>query len=266
MGSRVPFFCIPGADENPYYFRDLARRVGNDQPFYVLRDPRPREERGIYTLEEHAATFAAAMRSVQPRGPYVLGGHCYGGIVAFEAARQLVAVGEEISLLALFEVPAPGYPKVVRNWKNYFKQSKRLMGALTRGEGRATWMSMRSHIQVLNGLLKRKAQAVSRRRLVGIGLKSMVEPIERRACKNERAGRSYEPKQLRCNVVQFIAGDELHSTLVLDDPRLGWRDQVGAGFSVRRVPGIADGIFKEPNVPELASQLRALLDGVQTAV
>ncbi len=263
MGSRIPFFCIPGADENPYYFRDLARYVGNDQPFYVLRDPRPREERGVYTLEEHAATFASAIRSVQPRGPYVLGGHCYGGILAFEAARQLVEVGEEISLLALFEVPAPGYPKVVRNWKNYLKQSTRLLGALARGEGRATWTNMRSHTRVLIGLLKKRAQAVSRRRLVGIGLKSMVEPIERRACKNERAGRSYEPKQLRCKVVQFIAGDELHSTLVLDDPRLGWRDQVGAGFSVQRVPGIADGIFREPNVPELASQLRALLDGVQ---
>ncbi len=262
-GSRIPFFCIPGADENPYYFGDLARYAGADQPFFVLRDPRPRVERGVYTLEEHAATFAAAMRSVQPRGPYVFGGHCYGGIVAFEAARQLVEAGQEISLLVLFEVPAPGYPKVVRNWKNYLKQSKRLFQALARGEGRAAWPNLRSHIQVLAGLLKKRAQAVSRRRLVGIGLKSMVEPIERRACKNERAGRSYEPKQLRCKVVQFIAGDELHSTLVLDDPRLGWRDQVGAGFSVQRVPGIADRIFREPNVPELASQLRALLDGVQ---
>ncbi len=264
-GSRIPFFCIPGADENPYYFRDLARRVGEDQPFYVLRDPRPLEERGVYTLEEHAATFTAAMRSVRPHGPYVLGGHCYGGILAFEAARQLVAVGEEISLLALFEVPTPGYPKVVRHWRKYFQQSKRLLWALARGEVHATRASVHSHVQVLIGLLRKKAQAFTRRRMVGIGLKSVIESIERMERRNERAGRSYEPKPLRCNVVQFIAVDELHSTLVLDDPRLGWREQVGPGFSVQRVPGIAAGIFKEPYVPELASQLRALLDGVNAS-
>ncbi len=262
LGSRIPFLCIPGADENPYYFSDLARGVGQDQPFYVLRDPRPLEQRGVYTLEEHAAAFTAAIRSVRPRGPYVLGGHCYGGILAFEAARQLVAVGEEVSLLALFEVPTPGYPKVVRHWRKYFRQLKLLVWALARGEVHATWANVRAHVQVLIGLLKRKAQAFTRRGLVGIGLKSVVGQIDRMERRNERAGRSYQPKQLRCKVVQFIAADERHSTLVLDDPRFGWRDHVGAGFSVQEVPGIADGIFKQPNVPELASRLRVLLDGV----
>ena len=95
VGSRIPFFCLPGADENPYYFRDLAKALGQDQPFYVLRDPRPLQERGVYTLEEHAARFTAAIRSVRLRGPYILGGHCYGGILAFEAARQLISIGEE---------------------------------------------------------------------------------------------------------------------------------------------------------------------------
>ncbi len=219
----------------------------------------------MYTLEEHAATFTAAIQSVRPRGPYILGGHCYGGILAFEAARQLVAAGEEVSLLALFEVPTPGYPRVVRHWRKYFQQLKLLLWALARVEVHTTWTNVRSHARVLIGLLKRKTQAFTRRGLVGIGLKSVVEPIERMECRNERAGRSYEPKPLRCNVVHFIAADERHSTLVLDDPRFGWREQVGAGFSVRKVPGIADGIFKEPNVPELASQLRAVLDGVNAS-
>jgi hypothetical protein len=61
-------------------------------------------------------------------------------------------------------------------------------------------------------------------------------------------------------VVHFLAADELHSTLILDDPRLGWGEVAGGGFSVRRVPGIADAIFKPPNVSELGSQLRSLLD------
>jgi hypothetical protein len=61
-------------------------------------------------------------------------------------------------------------------------------------------------------------------------------------------------------VVHFLAADQFHSTLILDDPRLGWGDVVGDRFSVRKVPGIADAIFRPPNVSELGSQLRSLLD------
>jgi acyl-CoA synthetase (AMP-forming)/AMP-acid ligase II/thioesterase domain-containing protein len=260
LGSRSPFFCIPGADENPYYFLDLASGVGRDQPFYALRDPQPLEERGAYTLEEHAGRFASAIRLVQPHGPYTLGGHCYGGILAYEAARQLIASGEQVSLLALFEVPTPGYPKLVRNWRNYLEQSKRLLAELARGEIRQTWTDVRSHGRVVMGLLKKKGRVLGWRRSADIGL-----PLKaKRTCSNERAGRTYQPKPLHCKVVHFLAADEAHSTLVLDDPRLGWRDYVGPGFSTESVPGIADGIFKQPNVPELASKLRDLLDGVHS--
>lgn len=256
-GSRIPFFCIPGAHENPYYFQDLAKSLGPDQPFYVLRDPRPLDQRGAYTLEEHAALFFDALVTVQPRGPYALGGHCYGGILAFEAARQLVASGEQVSLLALFEAPTPGYPKVFRKWKSYLQQSKSLLRATAQGEVFATWKAVCQHAGVLAGLFGKKIKALGRRRMLAAGVKPLAEPID---CRNHTAGRSYRPKPLNCKVVQFIAADAPHSTLVLDDPRLGWRDQVGKAFSVQEVPGISDEIFRDPNLARLASQLRVLLD------
>jgi thioesterase domain-containing protein len=265
LGSRIPVFCIPGADENPYYFRDLAKHLGQDQPFYVLRDLRPEVERGVYSIEEHAAYYCSAVRSVRQHGPYILGGHCYGGILAFETARQLVSMGEEISLLALFEVPTPGYPKIVRHWRSYFVQSKLMLSGLVRGEDRMTWTDLRSHAQVLKGLVKRKSEALIRRELIAAELKSVVDSTERNKNRNKCAGRSYDPKHFAGNVVQFIAADEGHSTVILDDPRFGWRDVVGAGFSVRRVSGRADAIFKRPGVGELASQLRAVLDGINAS-
>ena len=262
LGSRIPFFCIPGADENPYYFRELAKGLGQDQPFYVLRDTRPLQERGVYSVEEHAAHFADAIRVVKERGPYILGGHCYGGILAFETARQLISRGDEVRLLAFFDVPAPGYPKIVRHWRNYLSQSKLLIAALARGEDHATWADVRSHLRVLMELSRRKIQAFTRRGLVATGLRAVVEPIERVNYRNERAGRAYDPKQLRCKLVQFIAADERHSTLILDDPRLGWRDLVGDGFSVRKVTGKAAEIFREPSVGELADRFRGVLDEI----
>jgi hypothetical protein len=91
-------------------------------------------------------------------------------------------------------------------------------------------------------------------------MQGAIEAIEPIKLRNERAGRAYVPGKLACKVVHFLASDELHSTLILDDPRLGWRDVVGGGFSVRHVPGVADGIFRPPNVSELGSELRSLLD------
>jgi len=263
-GSRVPFFCIPGACENPYYFMDLAKGLGEDQPFFIVRDPRRIENRGVYSIEEQAERFGASIRSLRPEGPYLLGGHCYGGIVAFEVARQLVADGQDVALLALFEVPTPGYPKVARHWRKYFRQSAALLSALVRREGHVDWGQIRSHIDVWRSLFRRKKQALTRRALVAAGMQAVVEPREPIDIRNERAGRAYAPGKLRCNVVHFLAGDQHHSTVILDDPRLGWRDVTGPGFSVRKVPGVADAIFKPPNVGELASQLRALLDGANS--
>jgi len=211
-------------------------------------------------VEEHAARYCSAIREMHPEGPVLLGGHCYGGILAFEAARQLMDAGREVRLLVLFEVPTPGYPKVARHWKKYVRQSAGLVSSFARGQAPVGWVEVRSHAGVLKQLFRRKRQAFTRRVLVSAGLQKAIEPAEPVNFRNHGAGRAYAPGKLTCNVVHFLAADERHSTLILDDPRLGWRDMVGAGFSVRKVPGIADGIFKPPHVAELASQLRELLN------
>jgi len=261
LGSRIPFFAIPGADENPYYFRDLAKGLGLDQPFYVLRDTRPFAERGVYTVEQHAALYVDAIRSLRPHGPYLLGGHCYGGILAFEIARQLISRGEDVSLLALFEAPAPGYPKIRRNWKNYRRQ----LAAVVRGHNRATLTDLCAHARVLGRVLKRKTQGATRTAFVSTGLGSVIEPLEPVGRGNERAGRSYRLKPLDCRLVHFIAADEHHSTRILDDPRFGWRDAAGEQFSVNWVPGGAINFFKHPTVGELASRLKDVLETVKPA-
>ncbi len=255
-GSRIPFFCFPGADENPYYFRHLAQRLGSDQPFHVVRDPRPLAERGLYSVEEAAARFCAAVRALWPDRPYVLGGHCYGGIVAFEVARQLAAEGGRVALLALFEAPTPGYPKVLRHWKAYL----RLLAAILRGRERVAAAAAVAHARVLAGLLRRKAAAGTRRLLARARLKRLIERPQHINLTNQQAARMYEPQPLHANVVQFVAAGEPHSTLILDNPLLGWREFAGS-FTVLKAPGRARTIFEEPAVRELAAQLRALLDG-----
>jgi thioesterase domain-containing protein len=48
----------------------------------------------VHTVEEVADRFIASIRGVQPEGPYLVGGHCCGGIVTFEIARRFTAQGQ----------------------------------------------------------------------------------------------------------------------------------------------------------------------------
>ncbi|MEW5983048.1 MAG: non-ribosomal peptide synthase/polyketide synthase [Acidobacteriota bacterium] len=101
-----PFFCVPGAGGNVVYFAGLARLV--DRPFYGLQavglDGRASPQTRI---QDVAATYVEALRHVQPQGPYWIGGHSFGGWVAFEMAQQLQQQGHAVALLVIFDTPAP---------------------------------------------------------------------------------------------------------------------------------------------------------------
>ncbi len=253
QGSRLPFYCIPGADENPYYFRELAQELGEDQPFYIVRDPRPMEERPVYTVEDVAARFVEQIRNVQQKGPYLLGGHCFGGIVAYEMARQLVAQGQHVGRLIMFETPAPGYPKVLRHWKLYVRQAM----AVLKGERRVGFQELRSHASVVMGLCRKRVSALGQR---VPALTALAPPSAQFSHPNWRAGLDYQPKPLHCDVLQFIAVEEQRQTTVLDDPLTAWREFVRGNFEVAGTAGRADRIFRQPNVRVLARHMRAVLD------
>src|SRR5207237_2136258 len=86
---------------------NLARHLGAEQPVYGFRSRGLDGKDEFARLEEMAAQYIADMRIVQPRGPYHLGGYCFGGSVAYEMARQLSAQGEQVGLLALINCSPP---------------------------------------------------------------------------------------------------------------------------------------------------------------
>ena len=102
-GAKPPFFCVHGGAGSTLFLHQLAGHLGPDQPFYGI-EPEGMDGKRFQrpTVEQMAANYLAAIRSVQPTGPYFLGGYCFGGLVAFEMARQLHQRGEQAELLALF--------------------------------------------------------------------------------------------------------------------------------------------------------------------
>ena len=105
-GSRPPFFWVHGQASDPL----LPRYLHPEQPLYGLMHQAHDGSRAKYTsVEEIAAHYLSEVRAVRPRGPYRLGGYCFGGVVAFEMAQQLRRAGESVDMLVLL-APSPVRP------------------------------------------------------------------------------------------------------------------------------------------------------------
>ncbi len=101
-GALIPFFCVTAGYGDLLAFDQLAAQLGEDQPFYALQPPHEGTHRSLGDL---VAEYAAALRLVQPEGPYVVGGYCSGGIAAHALAERLVAEGQEVKRLVLLDTP-----------------------------------------------------------------------------------------------------------------------------------------------------------------
>lgn len=254
-GTQTPFFCFSHTELNPHQFHPLFRWLAPDRPFVVVCPPPALQDGRLLKIEEIARQSIASIRATQPNGPYVLGGYCFGGVVAFETARQLLAEGSEVALLALFDTPTPGYPKVAREWKRYVKQSGVFVRALARGKRLLTASDVLAHVRALGDIAGRKLGAKTTRSLSTAGLKE--PPTGEWA--NAIARREYVPRMLSAPIVHFIGADVPVSTAMLSDPRFGWQDFASGGFQARIVPGDHVSILSEANAPALASELEKTL-------
>ncbi|HKR21764.1 MAG TPA: alpha/beta fold hydrolase, partial [Pyrinomonadaceae bacterium] len=106
QGSLPPVFFVPPAGGSVAAYFTLARALGTERPFYAVEGTQ-REYEGM-ALEATASSYVQVLRTVQPDGPYLLGGWSTGGVVAFEIARQLQAGGANVALVVLLDSVAPG--------------------------------------------------------------------------------------------------------------------------------------------------------------
>lgn len=109
-GTKPPFFCVHPLGGHVLCYQPLAEALGRDQPFYGLQardlDGRPIS---LTSLEEIAADYVQEIKLIQPQGPYFLGGHSFGGFVAYEMARQLEQQGDNVAMVALIDCLGPNY-------------------------------------------------------------------------------------------------------------------------------------------------------------
>ncbi|HWZ94477.1 MAG TPA: SDR family NAD(P)-dependent oxidoreductase [Opitutaceae bacterium] len=240
-GSRPPFFCIPGGGSDAIVFQDLSRALGPDQPFYGLQarglDATPIEGE-FPSVEQVAADFIKAIRHLQPQGPYFVGGHCFGCLLAWEVASQLKAQGHEVGLLALLD------PIV----SNVF--SGEIIG---RDRLRYHWQKFtRLSFGAKCGYFLEKVRNFSRTLVVR----------QRIAQSYDQARSMHSRYQLRPypgQAVVFLANDSFFKLTPDRDPRRYYERLALEGTLYIEAEGDHHGMLHQPGVPGLAAELRACL-------
>lgn len=126
-GDERPLFVVHGAGGNVMFLWTLARAMSGSRPLYGFQAhgvdgtdmPDP-------TIEVMAERYVTELRA-DHEGPYLLGGYSGGGLVAFEMARQLIALGEQVERIVLFDSPVPGEETVSRGdqWVNFTRNVRR---------------------------------------------------------------------------------------------------------------------------------------------
>ena len=100
--SGRPFYFLHGDYmSGGYYVLNLARHLGPDRPVFALPPCGANGSPVLESYEEMARFHLQAIRAHQPSGPYLLGGTCNGGLVAYEIARRLSVEGERVDALVL---------------------------------------------------------------------------------------------------------------------------------------------------------------------
>ncbi|HMZ78170.1 MAG TPA: amino acid adenylation domain-containing protein, partial [Acidobacteriota bacterium] len=110
-GCQQPFFWVHPIGGSVFCYMELASALGQERPFFGFQamglEP---GQRPFQTVEQMAACYIASLRVVQPKGPYLLGGWSFGGLIAFEMAHQLRAQDQSQCTLILLDSPPPHSP------------------------------------------------------------------------------------------------------------------------------------------------------------
>jgi aspartate racemase len=274
QGSKIPFFCVHEFFGDVFCYMNFAHHLGQDQPFYALQ-PRGLDgmEEPLETVEAMAAYYIDTVRTVQPRGPYAVGGLCFGGVIAFEIAQQLRAQGEPVELVALLDSGISSKDSGFKWWARFLQNLPRDFHSWVSGSLQLTGAQWLDVVKIKTAVAKGRLGGVFRLsggcnqpnevppRLKRLGdVLQFSERHHRVARAQYRALKSYRPQTYTGRLTLFRAG--MQPFFSSHDPYKGWSRIAAGGIEVRNIPGNHLSMLQEPHVQVLAKELRECLETI----
>ena len=262
QGSKRPLFLIHGAEGNVLLYRELARQLGSDRPVYGFQSAGLDGNESLDpALERVAARYIAEIRSVQPTGPYHLGGYCLGGTIALEIAHQLRRQGETIGVLAMIENynirsikwPQPFYLR----WSNSFLNAYFHAANVFAAQKGYKYGFLRQKLNVEIQRMKTSGSIIVSRMLRSFGVKSALQYHHVRVDKAyDYELTRYSPPQYPGTITLFAAK---HHFIGFRDPLCGWGG-VAREVRIHKIAVNPRGTLLEPYVSILAQELHGALE------
>lgn len=263
-GSRPPLFIVHGLAGGTYDCHPLVSHLGDNQPVFGLdQSPEPPS-----SIEAMAKSLVDGLRTVQRKGPYHLLGFCFGGIVAYEVARQLVEQGDTVSVVGMFDPPAPGrFPRL--RGKEAVVWPGVAGSALAGAHGylmweaartpRKTWGRVRGKIALWRHRLRRRMRMTDHR-ISDYWVSEFQPRCQAIVRHNVTALLSYTPKPYPARLVLFLSREQrfMHGATAWR-----WRKLAAAGATLIRVPGTHDTMIEQRYAGAIAKQLEDQLRAAQ---
>jgi amino acid adenylation domain-containing protein len=239
----IPFFAVAAPGVDTAGFALLARQMGKDQSTYRLQPAAPVVWDRPFSkkeLRELAQECIAAMRSVQPQGPYCLGGMCEGVVIAQQMIIELESQGEEVGLFAIFDTWVLENSQIRPLWAvDYYLQRFRIFRSQPSQEQQAR----------LRRMLKRLLRPNNGPD--GSGWTSVYWPSE-----------SFQPPRFQAPVLLFKRTRQPY--YYIHDRQMGWGTRSEGGVEICEINCEHVEVLRQPHIQiigqKLASRLQRIRD------
>jgi acyl-coenzyme A synthetase/AMP-(fatty) acid ligase/acyl carrier protein len=257
QGAKPPLFMIHSLGGEVLCYRNLAIHLGLEQPMYGLQPQGlDGKQPPLVRVEDMASLYLQEIQTVQPQGPYFLGGYSFGGIIAYQIAQQLHSQGQEVALLALLDTCRPGYKRrlsfrkrislhinyiIQRGPKYFYKKAK------------GWYKHAKYQIKKFTDIVKTASRPPDANQYIAI------------INANTQALNTYVFQPYGGEVTLLRTKDENRADGigVVYQPEFGWGEIITGELDVKYIPGSHLSLLNEPNVKVLSKQMKICLEQAQ---
>jgi len=244
-GGRLPFFAIVPPGEESLGYAILARHMGVNQTVYKIQGHAPvlggKRPYSKQEMQDLADEYIGAIRAVQPRGPYCLGGLCDGTHIAEQIVLTLESRGEEVGLFAIFDTWVLQNSQIRWLWKvDYYRQRLLMMMKASLAERISFYKrTAANYVDILRG-----------------------KKTARTDWEDAYWPEQFTPMRFRAPVVLFKRPKQ--PFYYINDPQMGWGARTETGVEIYEVDFHHEEILREPHVRQFGEKLAECVARVST--
>lgn len=269
-GNKQPLYIIHGAGLNLLLFNTLKELMDVDQPIYGLQaSGLDGKTEPLKTVEDMASHYISEITEFDKSGVYSVAGVSFGGIIAYEMAKQFTEKGLKVNFVGLFDAVAyssnkelPGFKRLLKTGILVIKQS---LFAIVNFFEIPFKKKKEFIVKKFKGIARRfghkQYYEFERRVDVGLGkeeIREIPDYMKKLMETNYKALDNYIISPADVQVTLFKA--KLRTFYIEDFKFYGWKKFALKGIDVIEVPGDHNTTFAPPNDKLFAGILQKKLD------